>query len=272
MSTKPTFEEVAEKHRQFLRERNWGKKEPREFAISLSLEANELLEHYQWSDDPVGSTEELADELADIIMYAIQFADCYDIDIPAAVDSKMKKSATKYPANEFQHDSPEKMREAWRAAKKRHDENASGSTKPTIVICSSANFYEHALQVETELHKLGYNTVVPKSALEMKQRCDFTVQKSWYDNPDDYHMKADYMRSHFDRINESDAVLVVNDEKHGVPGYIGPNVLLEMSLAWYQNKPIYLLNELPVNSPLEEEIKGMSPVVLHGDLTKLEEA
>lgn len=141
----------------------------------------------------------------------------------------------------------------------------------TLVICSSANFYEHVVQIEGELHKMGYEVSIPKSALEMKNRGDFTVNKTWYDNPDDYHKKADYMRSHFDRISESDAVLVVNDEKHGVPGYIGPNVLLEMSLAWYQNKPIYLLNDLPTDSPFEEEIKGMSPIVLAGNLKKLEE-
>lgn len=63
-----TFEEVVAKYREFLAERDWGKQEPREFAISLSLEANELLEHYQWSNDPVGTREELADELADIML------------------------------------------------------------------------------------------------------------------------------------------------------------------------------------------------------------
>lgn len=42
---KLTFEEAVIKYRQFLAARDWGKNEPREFAISLSLEANELLEH-----------------------------------------------------------------------------------------------------------------------------------------------------------------------------------------------------------------------------------
>lgn len=120
MSSKLTFEEVAEQYRQFLAERNWGKNEPKNFAVSMSLEANELLEHFQWSDDSVGDKDELASELADVMMYAIQFADCYDIDIPAAVAKKIEKISAKYPADEFQHDTPEKMREAWRTAKKRH--------------------------------------------------------------------------------------------------------------------------------------------------------
>ena len=86
---KLTFEEVVEQYRAFLAERDWGEKQPKNYAVSISLEANELLEHYQWSDVPVGSPEELADELADILMYAVLFADCYDFDIPAAMERKM---------------------------------------------------------------------------------------------------------------------------------------------------------------------------------------
>lgn len=115
-----TFEEVVKQYRAFLAERDWGKKEPKNFAISLSLEANELLEHYQWSEDPVGTPEELADELADILLYAVQFADCYDIDIPAAMRRKMEKAAKKYPASDFKAKAPHDQRTAWRAAKKRH--------------------------------------------------------------------------------------------------------------------------------------------------------
>lgn len=139
----------------------------------------------------------------------------------------------------------------------------------TIVICSSAAFYKHANELKGELEKLGFTAVVPKTARRMAETGDYDVThyKTWYGNDDDYVKKADYMRAHFDEITAGDAILVVNDEKHGVPNYIGPNVLMEMSLAWYQNKPIYILNDLPENSPFEEEIKGFMPVVLRGDLT-----
>lgn len=124
-AVKPTFEEVIAQYRQFLAERDWGKKEPKNFAVSISLEANELLEHYQWSDDPVGTPDELADELADIMLYAVQFADCYDIDIPAAMLRKLQKSAKKYPASDFRGKSPQDQRIAWQAAKKRHNKSES---------------------------------------------------------------------------------------------------------------------------------------------------
>lgn len=115
-----TFEQVVEQYRAFLAERHWGKPEPKNFAVSISLEANELLEHYQWSDEPVGNREELADELADILLYAVQFADCYDINIPEAMVRKMIKAGKKYPAEEFASINPNEQRKAWLAAKKRH--------------------------------------------------------------------------------------------------------------------------------------------------------
>ena len=140
------------------------------------------------------------------------------------------------------------------------------STMPTIVICSSVAFYEQVIAIEPKLIELGYNVVVPKSARAMKEAGDFTVRKTWYDNPDDYTKKADFMRAHFEEIERGDAILVANYEKHGQPNYIGPNVLMEMGIAFYFNKPIYILNDLPENSPFEEELKGFLPTILHGQL------
>ncbi len=139
----------------------------------------------------------------------------------------------------------------------------------TLVICSSANFYEHVAAIADELWAKGITVVIPKSARAMKEKGDFTVQKTWYDNPADYTKKADFIRSHFDEITAGDVLLVVNDTKHGIDGYIGPNVLMEMSLAWYQQKPLYLLNPFPEDSPFQEEIKGMAPTIIHGNLDLL---
>lgn len=141
----------------------------------------------------------------------------------------------------------------------------------TIVICSSAAFYKHANDVRDDLEKAGCAVVVPKTARRMAETGDYDVShyKTWFGNEDDYVLKANYMRTHFDEITKGDIVLVVNDEKHGQPNYIGANVLLEMGLAWYQGKPVYILNDLPENSPFEEEIKGFTLTALHGDLAPL---
>jgi hypothetical protein len=137
---------------------------------------------------------------------------------------------------------------------------------PIITICSSANFYRKAVDIQARLENEKYKIVVPSTAEKMKQSGDFDVShyKTWFADASDYHKKAALMRGHFDKVAESDAILVLNDEKHGVANYIGGNVLMEMALAFYLHKPIFVLNEIPEESPFLEEIVGMGPIVLHG--------
>lgn len=140
--------------------------------------------------------------------------------------------------------------------------------KPTITICTSASFYKQAVAVQDELEQAGYNVLVPETVKRMRESGDFEVShyKTWLANADDYGKKAALMRAHFDKVAQGDAVLVLNYEKHGTQRYIGANVLMEMALAFYLQKPIFILNELPESSAFEEELKGMQPIILHGDL------
>jgi hypothetical protein len=73
------------------------------------------------------------------------------------------------------------------------------------------------------------------------------------------------IRGHFEEIVKSDAILVMNYEKNGKPNYIGPNVLMEMAIAFYLHKPIYVLNGESEDSPLIDEILGLQPIFLEGD-------
>lgn len=58
-------------------------------AISLALEASEVLEHYQWDDGPADS-QEIASELADVMLYLLQLASINEIDLGQAVMDKLK--------------------------------------------------------------------------------------------------------------------------------------------------------------------------------------
>jgi len=135
-----------------------------------------------------------------------------------------------------------------------------------ITICCSCNFYKHAIGVKEQLEELGFKVIVPVTALEMQRRNDFEVShyKTWFANEGDYPEKARLIREHLEEVERGDAILVINDEKHGVKNYIGGNVLMEMSLAFYLKKPIFILHEFPEESKYIEEIKGMLPVLLHG--------
>lgn len=141
----------------------------------------------------------------------------------------------------------------------------------TIVLCSSAAFYEHVNQLADELNAMGFKAVVPHNAKQMKVSGDYNVEavKTWYKNPDDFSRKTAFMRGHFDEVANGDIVLVVNDEKRGVPGYIGSNVLLEMGLGFYLKKPIYVLNPVSAEASNYEEVIGLGSILIDGDLTKI---
>jgi hypothetical protein len=79
----------------------------------------------------------------------------------------------------------------------------------------------------------------------------------------------DYFKVHYKHILESDAVLIVNSTKNGVTNYIGGNALIEMGQAYVNDKKIFLLNDIPQDSPYAAEIVAMDPVCLHGDLKQL---
>ena len=137
--------------------------------------------------------------------------------------------------------------------------------KLNLAICSSASFYTEVIVFSRELEKLGINVILPKTAAKMKAegRENDEVKKVWSKK-----RKAELIRGHFEEITKSDAILITNYEKHGKQNYIGPNVLMEMAIAFYLKKPIYILNGQPRDSPLLDEILGLEPIFLNGD-TKL---
>lgn len=95
------MEKLQTEIREFTKARNWGgNHDARNLAISISLEASELLEHFQWKsgEEAVAhNKQEIVDEAADVFIYLIQFADLLGIDLEEAARAKMKKNAVKYP-------------------------------------------------------------------------------------------------------------------------------------------------------------------------------
>ena len=95
---------------QFVGERNWHQfHSPKNLAMSLAIEAAELMEHFQWlsleqsravADDPARLAE-VADELADVLCYALAMANELGLDLSTAIRRKMLKNAQKYPAEEY---------------------------------------------------------------------------------------------------------------------------------------------------------------------------
>jgi hypothetical protein len=141
-----------------------------------------------------------------------------------------------------------------------------------ITVCSSAVFYKHVNDIAVILEKKGYEVIVPQNAVKMRQTGNYDVAstKTWYDNPDDFVKKRQYMDDHFKEVEKADALLLVNDEKKGIKGYIGPNGLMEMALGYYLKKPIYILNPVTKDNTVYEEVLGMGCEIINGDLEKIQ--
>ncbi len=141
----------------------------------------------------------------------------------------------------------------------------------TIVICSSTSFYKQIFEIEKQLKDLRFKVVIPLNAKKMKQANNFNPElyKTWHKNPCDYKRKAYLTRKHFNEIEKGDCILVTNYNKNGKYGYIGGAVLGEMNLAFYLKKPIYILNPIDTTSNFVEELYGMFPIIINGNLKKI---
>ncbi len=94
------MEDLIKSINKFRDDRNWRQfHNEKDLAISISLEANELLELFQWktSDDAIGNTERLKEELADVLMYSFMMADNLGFYIKEIIAEKIVKNEIKYP-------------------------------------------------------------------------------------------------------------------------------------------------------------------------------
>jgi NTP pyrophosphatase (non-canonical NTP hydrolase) len=90
----------------FVDERDWRQfHNPKDVAISLNLEAAELLEHFQWKSPEeikrhlAENRAEVADELVDVLYWVMLMGEYFDVDLSEALDRKMSKNEAKYPAD-----------------------------------------------------------------------------------------------------------------------------------------------------------------------------
>jgi dCTP diphosphatase len=100
----PSLERIRDRLRDFAAARDWNQfHSPKNLAIALSVEAGELLEHFQWISDGDSLTlsdDKLAkvkDEIADVLLYLIRLADLLNVDLIKTADGKIRANAQKYP-------------------------------------------------------------------------------------------------------------------------------------------------------------------------------
>ena len=101
-----TVDELKNRVLAFARVRDWEQfHAPKNLSMALATEAGELMEHFLWASpeqsrqivaDPVKRAK-IAEELADVVIYALEFANITGLDVAAAIETKMAANAQKYP-------------------------------------------------------------------------------------------------------------------------------------------------------------------------------
>ena len=130
-----------------------------------------------------------------------------------------------------------------------------------LFIACSKHFYDRIPEIRLELEGNGHKVSLPNSydqpmkEEEMRAR-SLEEHAEW---------KAGMLRRDKQNIEPNDAILVLNFEKNGQPNYIGGATFLEIYKSWELSKGIFLYNSVPDNI-FRDELLGMQPVVLNGDL------
>ncbi len=133
-----------------------------------------------------------------------------------------------------------------------------------IFIVGSKYCFDKIPPIKESLEKMGHSITLPSGyddpfkELEVRDSDDSTFVA----------FKRQKLEEQAERVAENDAILVMNFEKHGQPNYIGGATFLEVFKAWELGKIIFFYNPLP-EGMLYDELRGMSPVILRGDLSQI---
>ncbi|MFD1515095.1 nucleotide pyrophosphohydrolase [Halomarina rubra] len=104
------FDALNQEIREFCDERDWEQfHTPKDLAIGLSTESNELLEQFRFKDteeqaallEDAGSRQAIEAELADVLFFTLRFADLYDVDLEQALADKLDTNRERYPKDEY---------------------------------------------------------------------------------------------------------------------------------------------------------------------------
>ena len=143
-----------------------------------------------------------------------------------------------------------------------------------ITLCGSASLAPQISKIKEELERRGHRVFVFPDTVNFRGKeisiTEFyRLRREDPENEEYRALKGRLMREHFERIKRSDAILVVNVDKNGVEGYIGGNTLIEMGVAFFLGKKIFLWKKPPKDLSYYEEVVSMEPVVIEGDLNRI---
>ncbi len=134
-----------------------------------------------------------------------------------------------------------------------------------IMICGSMTFAKQMIDTKRKLEDLDHSIFVPsdiESHLEDSSLID-NLEENYK-----HTIEKDVLKNCFNLIAKSDAILVLNYAKNGIEGYVGTSSLMEIGLAYYLGKKIFLLNSIPKSKDARwaHELEIIQPIILNGGL------
>ena len=94
------FLAITDRIKKFTEERDWAQfHNAKDLALALSIEASELNECFLWKSADQGNVNKIKEELADILIYALLFADKYNFDLNEIISQTLDKNERKYPVD-----------------------------------------------------------------------------------------------------------------------------------------------------------------------------
>jgi len=142
-----------------------------------------------------------------------------------------------------------------------------------ITICSSAFFTKETYKIKQKLEEKEHEVFVYPQEIKVNGKIIHITDyyKMRKDNLTDDLLKIKTMLidRHIERIKNSDAILVLNLDKDGENGYIGGNTFLEMGIAYYLNKKIFLWRKPSENLSYYEEIMALNPIIINENIEKI---
>jgi len=137
-----------------------------------------------------------------------------------------------------------------------------------IMICSSMKFAKEILDTKEKLENLGHDVSIP---LDTNIILDNSHLTDDLDADLKHVTESNILKRCFDLIASADAILVLNYPKNGVDGYIGTSIIMEIGLAYYLDKTIFLLHPVPDyhDHRWAHEVQFTRPIIINDDLDKI---
>ena len=132
-----------------------------------------------------------------------------------------------------------------------------------ITLCGSVKFFDDMISIQNILKVNGHEVYGPILVPGLN---------AWEEDGSkrvEAKKNLNLAKTHLDKIEASDAILVCNYTKGDIENYIGASTFLEMGFAHYRGKKIFVLNPLPYQKYIDDELQSYDGVILNGDVSKV---